>query len=271
MPKPHCKCNNHECEECPEWIFTLADLIMCMMGLFVILWVLKPGPKRDTDTLDGDWIKVVAAIREQFGYIPDPKSQDPVDMHMLAKKLEALDSLKGPGDGGKNKLPRRSPEGVDDDSQTIRPGKLSAVGGKLLFPPGDSKLTPETMRMLDQIAEFIRGHRNIVLIKGHASLDDLPDTATPQERMDLSLRRAQAAADYLTTQRVEPEILRVQGCSAFEPVAFGAYTEDAQARNRRVEVEATDTLVEERQDRPRPFTSNSPPILHPHPRPGPAR
>jgi outer membrane protein OmpA-like peptidoglycan-associated protein len=259
----HCKCKEVECEECPEWIFTLADLIMCMMGLFVILWVLKPGPKDNAGTLDGDWIKVVAAIREQFGYIPDPKSTDPVDLHMLAQKLQGMDAVKGPGDGGKNKLPRRSPAGVDDDSLTIRPGKLSAVGGKLIFPPGDAKLTPETMRLLDQIAELIRGHRNIVLIKGHASLDDLPDAATPQERMDLSLRRAQAAADYLTAQRVEPEILRVQGCSTFEPVALGAYTEDAQSRNRRVEVEATDTLVEERQDRPRSTAAPSAPATTP--------
>ena len=44
MAKGCKKCDPHEiCEECPEWIFTLADLIMCMMGLFVILWVLKPG------------------------------------------------------------------------------------------------------------------------------------------------------------------------------------------------------------------------------------
>ena len=259
----HCKCKEVECEECPEWIFTLADLIMCMMGLFVILWVLKPGPKDNAGTLDGDWIKVVAAIREQFGYVPDPKSTDPVDLHMLAQKLHGVDAMKGPGDGGRNKLPRRSPAGVDDDSLTIRPGKLSAVGGKLIFPPGDAKLTPDTKRLLDQIAELIRGHRNIVLIKGHASLDDLPDAATPQERMDLSLRRAQAAADYLTAQRVEPEILRVQGCSTFEPVALGAYTEDAQSRNRRVEVEATDTLVEERQDRPRSTPAPSAPATVP--------
>ena len=110
----------------------------------------------------------------------------------------------------------------------------------------------------DQVAELIRGHRNIVNIKGHASLDDLPDASTPQQRMDLSLRRAQAVADYLTLQRVEPEVLRVQGCSTFEPVSRGAYTEDAQALNRRVEVEATDTLVEERQDRVRP----APAALH---------
>ena len=86
------------------------------------------------------------------------------------------------------------------------------------------------MRLLDQIADLIRGHRNIVLIKGHASLDDLPDAASPRQRMDLSLRRAKPVADYLTAQRVEPEILRVQGCSTFEPVALGAYSEEAQSR-----------------------------------------
>jgi chemotaxis protein MotB len=174
---------------------------------------------------------------------------------MLMKKLESLDPMKGPGDGGRKPLPRRSPAGVDDESQTIRPGKQSAVGGKLLFGPGSANLTPETTALLDEVAELIRGHRNIVLIKGHASFDDLADGSTPQQRMDLSLRRAQAVADYLTSQRVEPDILRVQGCSTFEPVSRGTYTEDAQARNRRVEVEATDTLVEERQDRTRPFAA----------------
>ena len=255
MAKPSCKCKETECEECPEWIFTLADLIMCMMGLFVILWVLKPGPKQDMTVLDGDWIKQVAAIRDAFGYIPDPASKDPVDVHMLMKKLESLDPLKGPGDGGRKPLPRKSPAGIDDESQTIRPGKQSAVGGKLLFAVGSANLTPETSALLDEVAALIRGHRNIVLIKGHASFDDLADGSTPQQRMDLSLRRAQTVAEYLTSQRVEPEILRVQGCSTFEPVSRGTYTEDAQARNRRVEVEATDTLVEERQERTRPFAA----------------
>src|SRR5436190_13772007 len=160
MAKPSCKCKEVECEECPEWIFTLADLIMCMMGLFVILWVLKPGPKNE-GTLDGDWIKVVAAIRDAFGYVPDPRSSDPVDVQMLLKKLESIDATKGAGDGGKKPLPRRSPVGIDDESQSIRPGKQSVVGGKLLFPRGDAKLSNETMHLLDQVAELIRGHRNI--------------------------------------------------------------------------------------------------------------
>jgi outer membrane protein OmpA-like peptidoglycan-associated protein len=244
-----CKCKEAECEECPEWIFTLADLIMCMMGLFVILWVLKPGPKPQPDVpMDPEMVKVVASIREAFGYMPDPQSADPVDMHMLLKKIETIDPRKDPGDGGKTTLPRKSPEGTEDESQTIRPGKLSAVGGRLLFAAGSNDFTPAARKYLDEIVGLIRGHRNIVMIKGHASLDDLPN-GNAQERMDLSLRRAQAVADFLTERSVEPEILRVQGCSTFEPVSRGAYTEDALARNRRVEVEATDSLVEERQDR----------------------
>jgi len=44
MAEKACKCKKTECEECPEWIFTFADLVMLMMGFFVILWVLKPQP-----------------------------------------------------------------------------------------------------------------------------------------------------------------------------------------------------------------------------------
>jgi outer membrane protein OmpA-like peptidoglycan-associated protein len=104
------------------------------------------------------------------------------------------------------------------------------------------------MAALDSIVTEIRGHRNIVLVKGHASLDDLPETATAQQKMDLSLRRAQAVSDYLTSRGVEPEILRVQGCSTFEPVVQRAYTPESQAVNRRVDVDATATLVPELQD-----------------------
>src|SRR3954464_4214948 len=98
------KCDPHEiCEECPEWIFTLADLIMCMMGLFVILWVLKPSPKPNpTGTGPGneELNRMIGAIREAFGYVPDPNSNDPVDIQLLFKKIKKL-KLNGPGEKGR--------------------------------------------------------------------------------------------------------------------------------------------------------------------------
>src|SRR3954466_9624072 len=101
----NCKCKKSgECEECPEWIFTFADLVMLMMGFFVILWVLKPNPgKEGAASAQQLPTEVLAGIREAFGYVPDPDSKNPVDMAML-KKVGRMRPPQGPGDGGKTLL-----------------------------------------------------------------------------------------------------------------------------------------------------------------------
>ncbi|MGH7179320.1 MAG: OmpA/MotB family protein [Tepidisphaeraceae bacterium] len=246
----HCKKKACECEECPEWIFTFADLVMLMMGFFVILWVLKPSEKGMTDkdkpeiVADAQWLETVGEIRGGFGWTPDPSSSDPVDKVMLAKRAR----LSGPGKTGNSRVEAQGAEGTDPEVTNIRIGRHSAVGGKLVFGTGNAELTEQAKDALNQIAAQIRGHRNIVMVKGHTSLDDLPTTASAQEKMDLSLRRAKAAADYLVDQGVSPDNVRVQGCSTFEPVLQRVYTPAAQSSNRRVEVEATSTLVEQLQD-----------------------
>src|SRR4051812_12113966 len=201
-----CKSDPHHiCEECPEWIFTLADLIMCMMGLFVLLWVLKPPPGEPKTpsasaqvVSDTRWLETVGEIRGGFGWVPDPNSSDPVDQVILAKRAR----LAGRGERGVSRRETQGAEGTDPEVTSIRLGRQSAVGGRLLFASGDATLSAETLAALDQIAVQVRGHRNVVMLKGHASLDDLPDSATAQQRMDLSLRRAQNVADYLVTKDV---------------------------------------------------------------------
>jgi outer membrane protein OmpA-like peptidoglycan-associated protein len=248
MSKQACKCKEVECEECPEWIFTLADLIMCMMGLFVILWVLKPSAKPDNPDqarlLTDNYMETLAEIRGGFGWEPDPHSKDPVDQAMIRKKLRNA----GKGEGGRTTIKRAGAEGTDPQVTTVRLGKMVTVGGRLLFACGDATLTPDVKSILDQVIEEIRGHRNVTIVKGHTGPDDLPETAPSQEKMDLSLRRAQAVADYLIGKGVAPEVLRVQGCSTFEPVVERAYTPDVKAMNRRVEVDATATIVSDLQD-----------------------
>ena len=96
---------------------------------------------------------------------------------------------------------------------------------------------------VDQIAQQVRGHRNLVLVQGHTALDDLDDAAPAAAKLALSLRRAEAVAERLTAQGVSPEVLRVVGCSTFEPVVAGMYTPGSQADNRRVEVLQTSTLL----------------------------
>jgi outer membrane protein OmpA-like peptidoglycan-associated protein len=251
-----CKCKSTECEECPEWIFTFADLVMLMMGFFVILWVLKPaGGKPATAEADEKWLEVVAKIREAFNYLPDPTSKDPVDMHILMKKIEEMDPLKGKGDGGETKRKQHGAPGTDPETQTVRPGKQAIIGTRVQFQAGKAELSAEGKSALDEIVKLIQGHRQIFIVKGHTSSDDFASATAKVERkqlaqdqMNLSVRRAQVVADYLTSSGVEPEVLRVQGCSTFEPIVQRAYSEDANVKNRRTEVESSDSAVSERQD-----------------------
>jgi chemotaxis protein MotB len=252
----HCK-KAAECEECPEWIFTFADLVMLMMGFFVILWVLKPQPgKNGSSDAEEYLVKIEASIRGGFGYVPNPTSKDPVDMQMI---LNGLSKIHPPGEGKRGKADNepKGAVGTEPEVTNIRPSNHATEGGKMLFDQGTAALTDETKAELKEIAEVIRGHRNIVMIKGHTSLDDLPDNATEQQKMDLSLRRAQAASDYLVSLGVEADLIRVQGCSTFEPLTQRQYTPDSQILNRRVEVEATNTLIDDLQDKQREGDSDT--------------
>jgi flagellar motor protein MotB len=246
--KAACRCKQAECEECPEWIFTFADLVMLMMGFFVILWVLKPSPSpKKPDGENQDYLKIAAAIRASFGYQPKAGSMDPVDKEMILEQMAMPKIPDGPGKGGKTKIKPDGARGTDPEVTAVREGKQVLTGGKLIFDRSEARLTAPMLRMLDEIADQIRGHLTVVMIKGHTALDDFDDNATPQQKMDLSLRRAQAVADYLTAQGVEPQILRVEGCSTFEPIVQRDYSTDAQLPNRRVEVETTPTPVTELQ------------------------
>jgi flagellar motor protein MotB len=252
MAKGGCKCKKSaECEECPEWIFTFADLVMLMMGFFVILWVTKPTATptkpQTAEEQTTQYLNVIAGIRSAFGYVPDAKSHDPVDQAMI-RLSQHLPPKEGMKNGSETKEPRKTAQGTDAQVTSVRNGPLAIVGGRLMFEAGSTTLSDATKASLDQIAQYIAGHYNIMLIKGHTSLDDFPAGATPSQQMQLSIARSQAVADYLTAHGVHPVMLRIQGCSTFEPVAERAYTTALEAQNRRVEVEETDTLIEQRQD-----------------------
>jgi len=254
MAKTACKCKPaEECEECPEWIFTFADLVMLMMGFFVILWVLKPAPgKGDTLEANEEWWKVVRDIREGFGNRPDPLSTDPLDPSVILRQIQELRRLKGEGEGGRTKLEPRGAEGENPEVLTVRKGSQAIVGTRVLFAAGDAGLNPEAKKILDQIATELKGHRNVSLVNGHASLDDFAEGASAEQKLELSLKRARAAADYLISKGVAPDTLRIVGSSVFEPVAQRAYTPEAKQLNRRVEIEEVRTLVEELKDPPQP-------------------
>src|SRR5690606_32480152 len=189
-----------------------------------------------TPPVPDDWVKTAGAIREAFGYLPDPEKDDPIDQYLIRKKAEQL-MRNGPLGEGRTRLENRGIEGTDPETRNLRDGNHATPGAPVFFESGQATLSVATQRELDQLAAKIGGYRNIVMVKGHTGSDDLPEASTPQQKMDLSLRRAQAVADYLMTQGVSADVLRVQGCSTFEPIVARAYNPQDRARNRRVEID----------------------------------
>ncbi|MEM1011428.1 MAG: OmpA family protein [Planctomycetota bacterium] len=242
------------CEECPEWIFTLADLLMCMMGLFVILWVLKPDATSDAEQATQQEIRqqeLIRDIQNAFG----ATSADTAERQMRIEELyRALDQMKRDGAGGKGhaETAAKGAEGSDPEVMNIRDGDYAGLGGRVHFDAGSDTLTEESAVAVRQVAAKIRGFRNIVLVKGHTSPDDLPMEVarnSPEGRrleIDLALRRANVVTDALIAAGVTPDILRVQAAGGYEPIRLRAYDEADRRMNRRVEIQATDQLTADR-------------------------
>jgi len=126
--------------------------------------------------------------------------------------------------------------GIQDTSvRVVKEGVVISLEN-IQFLPDSSELVPSEQEKLDRIAEILShyGDRDI-LVGGHTAL-----AGTPEGRMQLSVERARAVADYLIKKGSRsPERVFVKGYGAEKSVADNN-TEEGRKKNRRVEI----TLLE---------------------------
>jgi outer membrane protein OmpA-like peptidoglycan-associated protein len=101
----------------------------------------------------------------------------------------------------------------------------------ITFDTDRSDIRPQFYDTLNSVAlvlnEFNRTH---VEVYGHTDSD-----GSDSYNYDLSQRRANSVAQYLSSQQVNPARLGVQGMGESRPIASNA-TPDGKALNRRVEI-----------------------------------
>jgi len=101
-----------------------------------------------------------------------------------------------------------------------------------------AELRSENRELLSRIAGILLTSKGYsISIYGHT--DDVGSEAYNQE---LSERRAQAVRDYLVQAGIGPEIMATRGFGKSKPLVAGK-TPEARAKNRRVEVEIVDTIL----------------------------
>ena len=105
------------------------------------------------------------------------------------------------------------------------------IPSDISFDTGRSDIKGNFAPILDRFADGLRNNPNAeVRIIGHTD-----STGTDAINDPLSLRRAEATRNYLTSRGVNGSLIQVQGMGSHQPVASND-TNEGRARNRRVEI-----------------------------------
>jgi len=111
-------------------------------------------------------------------------------------------------------------------------GVVITMSGSLLFPSGQSELTPIARQNLDRVADAIAQQPSNTPISVEGYTDAQGST---EQNQRLSQKRAQAVADHLISRGVDQKRVSVAGRGEAAPVADND-TADGRANNRRVEI-----------------------------------
>jgi outer membrane protein OmpA-like peptidoglycan-associated protein len=100
------------------------------------------------------------------------------------------------------------------------------------FYPDSDKLLPGEFEKINRIAEILLQYPDRdIMIAGHTAL-----AGTSEGRMQLSIERAQAVADYLLSKKVRSAArMVIRGFGAEKPIADNS-TREGMSKNRRVEI-----------------------------------
>ncbi|WP_206952628.1 OmpA family protein [Trinickia acidisoli] len=201
-------------EHAERWLISYADLITTLMVFFLALYVLELAKDHDLQTkaLEAQ----VASTRAQAA------TTTKVDARRTAQA--ALVALLKPLSDAHAITVDPSPQGVE-----------IAINAKVLFNSGDARLLPDSIGVLDQVAQVLATHsaKNI-LVEGHS--DSVPiSNAKYASNWELSAARAGAVVRFFVDKGIEPHRLSAIGRADNEPLVLG---DDAAARaaNRRVTI-----------------------------------
>ncbi len=110
------------------------------------------------------------------------------------------------------------------------------VGDTVLFPSGQTALTPDARAVLTRQAEWLNKHGNFsAVLQGHAE-----ETGTREYNLALGARRASAVQEYLIAQGVGSDRIRTLSFGKERP-AETCSDEACYAKNRRVVTVVSET------------------------------
>lgn len=227
-------------EGAPEWLISFADMVMLIMGFFVILLAMnmqKPttggiGGEGKNLTDDEAMMELALSIRAGFNNPVDMNSDNPAEaalVRYMRERAQKGDTLQ-PG-----------PDGDKHDVQAPRTSDFVNITALVLFPDGESVVSDEAVTTIRQAAEQLKGTQWIIEVRGHASA---AETMRDKEKsMRLAFDRALAVAQELVRAGVPWDRLRAAGCADNERAVPSARDLNGNRSNQRAEIVVTTEVM----------------------------
>ena len=233
-----------EHEGAPEWLISFADMVMLMMGFFVILFALNVQPKGGNAGGGGeqsegvanepDMIDFAIALRRAFHNDVDLTSTDPKDQLLIQRIL--ADRYRGSGESKDE-----GTAGTNRNVESVRPADHYGQGTHVKFETKSATLSAEALATLDDLARRFKGQSTVIEVRGHVGAAE--SYGKPEDGMTLSIDRALAAAKRLAAGGIDWWRLRVEAAGTGERVEATPMDAAADSRNARVEVRVLDELA----------------------------
>lgn len=203
--------SNHKTNTAQLWMIPYADLMTCLVILFLALYGFSFNMKKS------DYEIAMAKMQKEMGV----KTADVKVKEMEATKQVEEDLKKQISEGSL---------GVEVTTSRIR----LTFTAPILFDSGSATLKSTAAEVLAPVALSLLKMQNQIVVEGHTDAVRIVGKKFASNR-ELSLMRAFSVIDYLIKRGVVPSRITAFGYGEFRPAAPND-TEENRVKNRRIEI-----------------------------------
>lgn len=235
----------------PAWMATFADLMSLLMALFVLLYAMsspeaakyKAAVESLTEAL-GNGSELTPEQLEFFNSVPDQVPTETLEPPQPQNKGEDKEAMRLLYEQLKQSFSHNAEDGSIQLDYNSENNQIQLVfPEQIAFDRGSALLKPRFEVILRKFYQFRKEPVSIQVV-GHT--DSIPVRGGRfRSNWELSSARAASVISQLIADgSVDPDQVQAIGMADTQPVAMG-YSEEALAKNRRVEV-----LITSEKDRP---------------------
>jgi chemotaxis protein MotB len=221
----------------PEWVVTYGDMMSLLLTFFIMLVSMS------TVKQEGRLRAMMNSLQERFGPLEGPfgaPGTSTQENSLLDQPASRSQSQTGGTETG-----GRVSRGLSGPSSSVKRlshGTHVSLGGPALFDFRSAKLNTAAQENLDSIKRVLENRANCILVRGHATRDELSPAPYGDNLFSLSYQRSLAAANYLVKLGIPRSRLFVAAAGDAEPIVVSR-DRAQQSRNRRVDVMILDTYT----------------------------